>query len=88
MTTKLHEISERVWRDCSPWERDALIRMGRAVIAELKLRCDDHYMHDEGRIVDEHNADEAWGHTYSADDALEFLQSLDREDKPEEAKEG
>lgn len=80
-------IARRIAGPDEDWSalESACLTMGRAVIAVLEERCIDHACYAEGRIVDEHNPDESWGNTYSANDALELLQSLDKPDaKPTE----
>lgn len=92
--TKLEQMAREIvaeaMKDFEPKEypfiQGLLIEMGRAVIAVLYERCIDHACYAEGQIVDEHNPDESWGNTYSANDALELLQSLDKQDaKPTDA---
>lgn len=46
------------------------------LVQKLRELCWDHVCHSEGRLVNHDNPEDAWGEQKSANDALEFLESL------------
>lgn len=45
-------------------------------IKKLRERCEDHKVYAEGRLVNRHNPEDAWGETYSANDLLKYAEEL------------
>lgn len=45
------------------------------ILKKAQERCEDHWQHSEGRIVNHDNPDDAWGEVSSANELLDFIKS-------------